>query len=400
MTQRPAQEKHPQRNVVAVEVEDPEWLAGFHSPVRASGPRRHPSEKSSRKPGKRVHRPLAFLGPASRVMELNHLGAKGARDLVLCRRCSASRQRRPRPLPAAISDNAPGCALRSAREQSRSPAVTRAGETDCNGPASSVLHARAHEHITLKRRRAASGCAISDSYLVLPSGLSAKPCLTPVPSPIWSAPQRQNPALKNEVREVPDPRSAAPAISMGKMIKKSLESAWERARYRLETYIPEFAQFASSRDLKVPLEIGVGMGADYLQWLKAGASGHGDRHVGCVRGKSCKKMRAGGIPRRPPRLPDRGASSLRRARPSDVVYSYGVMHQQPGHGAVSAGSMACAEAGWRGPASMLYHHPSLTGAMISLALWRFAEGNRCAKLFTPSSKAPAPRLTQRRKFIR
>ncbi len=43
-----------------------------------------------------------------------------------------------------------------------------------------------------------------------------------------------------------------------------------RARYALQPYIPEFAQFASAPGLKV-LEIGVGMGADYLDWLKAGA---------------------------------------------------------------------------------------------------------------------------------
>jgi len=43
-----------------------------------------------------------------------------------------------------------------------------------------------------------------------------------------------------------------------------------RARYALEPYIFDFAQFQSSRGLKV-LEIGVGMGADYLEWLKAGA---------------------------------------------------------------------------------------------------------------------------------
>src|ERR1700691_3472217 len=46
--------------------------------------------------------------------------------------------------------------------------------------------------------------------------------------------------------------------------------AHARARYALEPYIFDFAQFQSARGLKV-LEIGVGMGADYLEWLKAGA---------------------------------------------------------------------------------------------------------------------------------
>ena len=46
--------------------------------------------------------------------------------------------------------------------------------------------------------------------------------------------------------------------------------AHARARYVLEPYIFDFARFQSARGLKV-LEIGVGMGADYLEWLRAGA---------------------------------------------------------------------------------------------------------------------------------
>src|SRR5271165_4603789 len=41
--------------------------------------------------------------------------------------------------------------------------------------------------------------------------------------------------------------------------------AHARARYALEPFIFDFAQFQSARGLKV-LEIGVGMGADYLEW--------------------------------------------------------------------------------------------------------------------------------------
>jgi 2-polyprenyl-3-methyl-5-hydroxy-6-metoxy-1,4-benzoquinol methylase len=47
-------------------------------------------------------------------------------------------------------------------------------------------------------------------------------------------------------------------------------NAHARARYELEPFIFDFAGFSSARGLKV-LEIGVGMGADYLEWLKAGA---------------------------------------------------------------------------------------------------------------------------------
>ena len=46
--------------------------------------------------------------------------------------------------------------------------------------------------------------------------------------------------------------------------------AHARARYSLEPFIFDFAEFGRARGLRV-LEVGVGMGADYLEWLKAGA---------------------------------------------------------------------------------------------------------------------------------
>ena len=50
--------------------------------------------------------------------------------------------------------------------------------------------------------------------------------------------------------------------------------AHSRARYALEPYIPRFAKFSESRGKRI-LEIGVGMGSDYLEWLKAGAEATG-----------------------------------------------------------------------------------------------------------------------------
>src|SRR4051812_44285931 len=47
-------------------------------------------------------------------------------------------------------------------------------------------------------------------------------------------------------------------------------AAHAQARYSLEPHIPVFAGFAAARGKRV-LEIGVGLGADYLEWLKAGA---------------------------------------------------------------------------------------------------------------------------------
>ena len=138
--------------------------------------------------------------------------------------------------------------------------------------------------------------------------------------------------------------------------------AHARARYALEPHIPEFAQFASARGLRV-LEIGVGMGADYLEWLKAGAVATGvDLSLASLDRASRRCELAG----HPPDLGVADAEHLPFADNTfDVVYSYGVMHHSPD-------TAPCLRETWRvlKPAGqariMLYHHPSLTGAMLWL----------------------------------
>lgn len=138
--------------------------------------------------------------------------------------------------------------------------------------------------------------------------------------------------------------------------------AHSRARYELEPYIPEFAQFAASRDLKV-LEIGVGMGADYLEWLKAGAQATGIDMSSASLERARRRCESAGFV---PDLRVADAEHLPFTDESfDVVYSYGVMHHSPD-------TERCLREAWRvlkpgGEARiMVYHHPSLTGAMLWL----------------------------------
>jgi ubiquinone/menaquinone biosynthesis C-methylase UbiE len=135
-----------------------------------------------------------------------------------------------------------------------------------------------------------------------------------------------------------------------------------RARYALEPHIPEFAQFASSRGKRV-LEIGVGMGADYLEWLKAGALASGVDLSEASIARAQRRCELAGLQ---PDLRLADAEHLPFADDTfDVVYSYGVMHHSPD--TPQCLREACRVLKPGGEARiMMYHHPSLTGAMLWL----------------------------------
>lgn len=139
-------------------------------------------------------------------------------------------------------------------------------------------------------------------------------------------------------------------------------AAQARARYELEPYILDFADFTSARGKRV-LEIGVGIGADYLQWLQAGARVTGIDLSQSSLQQARRRCELAGYT---PDLQEGDAENLHFESDSfDLVYSYGVMHH-------SADVQRCIDEAWRilkpgGRARiMLYHHPSLTGIMLWL----------------------------------
>ncbi len=138
--------------------------------------------------------------------------------------------------------------------------------------------------------------------------------------------------------------------------------AHAKARYRLEPYIFDFAQFQKAAGLRV-LEIGAGMGADYLEWLRAGAQAVGVDLSATSLERARKRCELAGY------QPDlRVADAEQLPFPDntfDLVYSYGVMHHSPD-------TPRCVREAWRvlrpgGRAKiMIYQHPSVTGAMLWL----------------------------------
>jgi ubiquinone/menaquinone biosynthesis C-methylase UbiE len=163
---------------------------------------------------------------------------------------------------------------------------------------------------------------------------------------------------RNEVRRFWD---ADPCGSRYLEQRQDFE-AHTRTRYALEPHIADFADFKSSRGMKV-LEVGVGMGADYLEWLKAGAHATGvDLSPASIEQARLRCQLAG----YDADLQVADAESLPfRADSFDVVYSYGVMHHSPD-------TPRCIREAWRvlkpgGQARiMLYHHPSVTGLLLWL----------------------------------
>src|SRR5262249_20886107 len=133
------------------------------------------------------------------------------------------------------------------------------------------------------------------------------------------------------------------------------------ARYTLEPYIRAFAKFEDGRTREV-LEIGVGMGADHLEWARVSPR----RLVGIdLTNRAIRltqaRLRGHGFT---PRLTTADAERLPFPdRSFDLVYSWGVLHHSPDT------PHAVAEV-WRvlrpgGTARvMIYHKPSIVAALL------------------------------------
>lgn len=141
-----------------------------------------------------------------------------------------------------------------------------------------------------------------------------------------------------------------------------------RARYELEPYIREFAGFERAAGKRV-LEIGVGMGADYLQWLKAGAIATGVDLSSASLERARQRCEMAGYA---PDLHEADAECLPFADNTfDIVYSYGVMHHSPDTSRCVGEARRVLRPGGS-LRIMIYHHPSLTGLMLWLRYgwWR------------------------------
>jgi SAM-dependent methyltransferase len=166
--------------------------------------------------------------------------------------------------------------------------------------------------------------------------------------------------LKAEVRGFWDAESCGEVYAQGLTAEQQFRRHAE-ARYRLEPYIRPFARFAdgASRDV---LEIGVGMGADHLEWARSGPR----RLAGIdltprAVAWTARRLAAYGYASE---LKEGDAERLAFPDSSfDIVYSWGVLHHSPdtpqafreAHRVLRPGGLLRA---------MIYHRPSMVGLML------------------------------------
>lgn len=136
-----------------------------------------------------------------------------------------------------------------------------------------------------------------------------------------------------------------------------------RARYVLEPFIHDFARFGEGRGKDV-LEIGVGMGADHLEWARSSPKsltgvdltpqGIAYTHARLA----LHGLRSRLITADAEHLPLRDGSF-------DIVYSWGVIHHSPDTAAAAREIVRVTRPGGEARV-MIYHRRSLVGAMLWL----------------------------------
>lgn len=134
-------------------------------------------------------------------------------------------------------------------------------------------------------------------------------------------------SLKEGVHDYWNRQSCGTDVAHSEKYSKEYFEEIEEYRYRIEPEIMPFAQFTRWHGKSV-LEVGVGAGSDFLQWVRAGARAHGIdltqegidnvRHRLDVYGLECEDLQIGDAENLP--HPD---------NTFDLVYSWGVIHHSP-----------------------------------------------------------------------
>ncbi len=135
----------------------------------------------------------------------------------------------------------------------------------------------------------------------------------------------------------------------------------DRTRYELEPTLMDFAQFEQARGKKV-LEVGLGTGADFSRWVRAGATAFGrdltQASVKLVR----ERLSLAGLEAN---VAVGDAEDLREFPDNsfDIFYSWGVLHHTPAPEKAFAEAHRVLKPGGQ-LKLMLYHYPSVAAILL------------------------------------
>ncbi len=134
-------------------------------------------------------------------------------------------------------------------------------------------------------------------------------------------------ALKEQVRNYWSKAPCGSTTAKSRIFSREYFEEIEEYRYGVEPEIFSFAQFTRFRDCKV-LEVGIGAGTDFIQWIRAGARAYGldltQEGVEYVK----KRLEVYGLKAEEVRTAD--AENLPYSDNTfDLVYSWGVIHHTP-----------------------------------------------------------------------
>ena len=166
-------------------------------------------------------------------------------------------------------------------------------------------------------------------------------------------------ATLSDVRDFWDEASCGEALLLSEETAAGY-AAQSAERYRLEPYIPAFANWAAMRGKKV-LEIGVGLGSDHEQFARAGADLTGIDLTPRAVEHTRRRLALAGLRSD---LLVANAEALKFADASfDHVYSWGVLHHSPNTPKAIADALRVLRPGGTF-AIMVYNKWSLVGLML------------------------------------
>ncbi len=173
--------------------------------------------------------------------------------------------------------------------------------------------------------------------------------------------------LKAQVQQHWESETCGTRYGTGVSRKEYFEQIFQ-SRYQRTPYIRDFAGFGEARGKRV-LEIGVGAGSDFRNWVSNGAIATGIDLTEAAISQTREHLILHGFDDTKYELLRTDAENLPFAEGTfDIVYSYGVLHHTPDTAAAFAEVFRVLKPGGELRA-MIYHVPSWTGLML---WWRYS----------------------------